>query len=139
MAKKCLKLPKISNFFIKFYQNKLLGWHVLKVGCFFWRDLIHFLLCVCTNKDSKTFKQNTVVFFSLEVIYHKINRDVGHTFLSEIVVCSPHVTSQGYRRGSQVHTWGNPTHILWCHDFNFSVAMKPNSLKMKETIKQQLC
>ena len=81
-------------------------------------------------------KQNTISIFcfSLEVIYHKINRDLGCRFSSQIVVCSLHVTSYGYGREYQVRTWGHPTHILRCLDFNFSVTVRPNSSKMKETI-----
>ena len=44
------------------------------------------------------------------------------------------MTNHGYGRRYQVHTWGHPTHILQCRDFNFSVAAKPNSLKIKERI-----
>ena len=77
----------------------------------------------------------SIFCFSLEVIYQKINQDLGCRFSSQIVVCSPYVLSYGYGRGYQVRTWAHPTHILRCLDFNFSVAVKPNSLKMEETIK----
>ena len=70
----------------------------------------------------------------MEVIYHKINQDLACRFSSQIVVCSPHVTSYGYGRGYQVCIWGHPTHILRCLDFNFSVAVKLNSSKMEETV-----